>query len=86
MGKNSVIKTLGKRIGNVVLHRLLIEYTTRPESIHHLQSEEKTYRDQAVIDSREYNWNEGDKELLKEKSIEFINSIGTKKYPDLNFP
>ncbi len=85
MGKDSVIKTLGKRIGNVVLHKLLIKYTNRPESIGHLQSEEVTYRDAAVKDAKEYNWNESDKNALKIQAIEFIKNKKDKKYSDVNF-
>lgn len=85
MGKNSVIKTLGKRIGNVVLHKLLVKHTNRPESIGHLQSEEITYRDAAVKDAKKYNWNESDKISLKIQAIEFIKNKKDKKYADINF-
>ncbi|MEK6850549.1 MAG: hypothetical protein AABX85_03165 [Nanoarchaeota archaeon] len=85
MGKNSVIKTLGKRIGNVVLHNLLIKHTNRPESINHLQNEEITYRDAAIKDAKKYNWNEEDKQAIKTQSIEFIKDKKDKKYPDIHF-
>ncbi|MEK6855764.1 MAG: hypothetical protein AABX66_01250 [Nanoarchaeota archaeon] len=86
MGKNSVIKTLGKRIGNVVLHKLLIKYTHRPESINHLQKEEVTYRDAAIKDAREYNWNEGDKQTMKIQAIRFIKDKKVNKYSDVDLP
>lgn len=85
MGKNSVIKTLGKRIGNVVLHNLLIKYTNRPESINHLQNEEITYRDAAIKDAKKYNWNEEDKQAIKVQAIEFIKNKKDKKYTDIYF-
>ena len=85
MGKNSAIKTLGKRIGNVVLHKLLVKYTNRPESVGHLQSEEITYRDSAVKDAKKYNWNESDKNTLKIQAIEFIKNKKDKKYSDVTF-
>lgn len=85
MGKNSVIKSLGKRIGNVVLHKLLVKYTNRPESIHHLQNEHDTYRDQAIIASKKYNWNEEDKKELKIRAMNFIKNKRDLKYDDLAF-
>ena len=32
MGKNKLIKSLGKRIGNIVIHKILMKYTNKPES------------------------------------------------------
>src|SRR3989344_4067687 len=86
MGKNSVIITLGRRIGHVILHKMLIKYTNRPESKHHLEVEEITYRDSAIKDSRQYNWNEKDKKELRDIAMEFIIDKSNKKYPDVNFP
>ena len=85
MGKNSVIKTLGKRIGNVVLHSLLVKHTNRPESIGHMQNEEVTYRDAAVKEAKKYNWNEKDKRAIKTQAIEFIKNKKDIKYLDVNF-
>jgi|SRR3989344_1655638 len=85
MGKNSVVKTLGKRVGNVILHSLLVKYTNRPESINHLQHEEATYRDAAIKEAKKYNWNEEDKQLIKNLAIEFIKNKKDIKYPDVNF-
>jgi len=39
MGKNSAIKSISKCIGNVVLHKLLVEHTNKPESKNHLENE-----------------------------------------------
>lgn len=86
MGKNSVVKTLGKRIGNVVLHRLLVKYTNKPESKSHLQKEEAEYRDAAVKDAKKYNWNEEDKQKLKAIAIEFVKDKKDKKYYDIDIP
>ena len=58
MGKNSALKTLGKIIGNVVLHKMLAFYTNRPESMSHLLNEEIEYRASAIKSAREFNWNE----------------------------
>ena len=85
MGKNSALKTLGKRIGNVVLHKLLVTYTNRLKSKSHLQNEEITYLDEAVKDARKYHWNEEDRQTLKIQAAEFIKNKRNKKYADVNF-
>ncbi len=85
MGKNSAVKTLGKRIGNIVLHNLLVKYTNRPESKNYLQSEVLEYRNAAIKDAKEYNWNEKDKEELKIVALEFIKQKKDKRYPDVTF-
>lgn len=86
MGKTSVIKSLGRRVGNIVLHKLLVKYTHRSESRGHLQSEEIAYRDSAIKEAKEYNWNKEDYLKLKEIAIKFIKDKGTNKYPDVSFP
>ena len=86
MGRNRVIKTLGKRIGNVVLHKLLIKYTNRSESKIHLESEEIEYRNAAIKDAKLYHWNSKDKQIIKLQAIDFIKDKLIKKYDDINFP
>lgn len=85
MGKNSALRTLGKRIGNVVLHKLLVEHTNRPESRRHLQSEEIEYRSAALRDAWEYHWNEEEKQILKKQALEFILEKRSTKYDDVAF-
>lgn len=85
MGKNRIIKSLGNIIGNVVLHKIKLKHTNRPESVDHLFSEIGTYRDNALEIAQEYNWNESDKQRIKQESIkEFKKRI--KKYKDVKFP
>ena len=56
-----------------------------PESENHLFSEVGTYRDNALEVAQEYNWNEEDKQKIKQEAIkEFKKRI--KKYKDLIFP
>ena len=86
MGKDSILKTLGKRIGNVVLHKLLIKYTNRPESISHMNKEEFEYRNSAIKDSKKYNWNEEDRKQIKYVAFDFLVNKMNKKYLDVNFP
>lgn len=85
MGKNRIIKSLGNIIGNVVLHKIKLKYTNMPESANHLFSEIGTYRDNALEIAQEYNWNESDKQRIKQEAIkEFKKRI--KKYKDVKFP
>jgi len=84
MGKNRIIKSMGKVIGNIVVHKILVNHTNRPESLHYLQSEVNTYRDNIFGIVQEYNWNESDKHKIKEESLrEFKNRI--EKYQDIKY-
>lgn len=85
MGKNRVLRTLGKRIGNVVLHKLLVKYTNKPESKGHLQSEEVEYRSAALRDTQEYHWSEEEKQALKKQALVFVMSRRSAKYEDVAF-
>ncbi|MEK6824387.1 MAG: hypothetical protein AABX12_01880 [Nanoarchaeota archaeon] len=85
MGKNSALKTLGKIIGNVVLHKMLARYTNKPESMSHLLYEESEYRASAIKSAKEFNWNEEDKQDIKRVAIEFFKNKSIKKYPDVAF-
>ncbi len=69
MGKNSVMNSLGKCIGNVALHKIILEHTIKPESKKHLSYE---------------IWSEFDKEEIKDKAIRRIKNIIT-NYPDLKY-
>lgn len=86
MGKNKVLRTLGKRIGNTVLHKLLVKYTNIPESISHLENEELEYRDAAIKEAKRHHWNMEDKDLIKTEAINFIKDRKDKRYPDILFP
>ncbi len=85
MGKNRTIKSLGKVIGNVVIHKILFKYTNNPKSVNRLTAEVGTYRDNAIEIAHEFNWNEEDKQRIKQEAIkEFGKRI--LKYRDVNFP
>jgi len=84
MGKNRTIKSVGKIIGNIVVHKILVNKTNRPESLHHLQSEVNTYRDNVFGIAQEYNWNDSDKQEIFNESIrEFKSRI--QNYPDVKY-
>ena len=86
MGKNSALKTLGRRLGNIVLHRMLVKYTNKPESVSHLANEETEYRAAAIIDAKKFNWNEKDKQELKIVAIGFFKNKSIKRYKDVKLP
>ena len=85
MGKSRVIKILGNIIGNVVVHKILVKYTNKPESVHHLDEEIGTYRDNALEMAQEFNWNEKDKNKIKQETLKNFNKR-IKKYKDVKFP
>ena len=39
MGKNKAIKSIGRVIGNIVVHKITFKYTNNPESRNHIFSE-----------------------------------------------
>ena len=86
MGKNRIIKILGNIIGNIVVHKILVKYTNRPESINHLSEEVGTYRDSAIETAQEFNWNEVDKNRIKQESLKKFKKDMEKYYPDVKFP
>ena len=69
MGKNRIIKILGNIIGNLVVHKILIKYTNKPESINYLNSEIVEYRDVAFSTASEFNLNKEDIDYIKSKSF-----------------
>src|SRR3989344_4354478 len=85
MGKNKIIKTLGNVLGNVIVHKILIKYTNKPESVHYVTEEIGTYRDNALEIAQEFNWNSKDENKIKQEILKnFKKRI--KKYKDVKFP
>jgi|SRR3989344_4709099 len=85
MGKNKAIKSIGRVIGNIVVHKITFKYTNNPESRNHIFSEIGTYRDNALEIAQEFNWNEADKQSIKEESVKEFNRR-IKKYNDVQYP
>lgn len=84
MGKNSAIMSLGKCIGNIVLHKLLLRHTNRPESERHLKDEVDDYGADAKEKAQEYSWTDEEKSEIEDKALRRVkNIIG--KYSDLNY-
>ncbi|MEK6800730.1 MAG: hypothetical protein AABY05_02255 [Nanoarchaeota archaeon] len=73
--KNFLIRSLGRCIGNVVMHKLLLEYTNKPESKGFIKNEIKEYSSDAFEKAQEFNWNVEDKEEIKELAIERVKNL-----------
>ena len=86
MGKNKLIKSLGKRIGNTVIHKILIKYTNKPDSVQYLENEADAYRDNVLESSQDFNWSDKDKEEIKELALDKFNKDMKKFYADVEFP
>lgn len=86
MGKNRIIKVLGNIIGNLAVHKILVKYTNKPESINYLKSEIETYRDNSLEIASEYNWNEKDKVKIKLASLKKFKKDMNSYYADVKFP
>jgi len=86
MGKNRIIKILGNMIGNIIVHKILVKHTNKPESIPHLSEEVGTYRDNALEIAQEYNWNDKDKSKIKQEAFKKFKKDMEKYYSDVKFP
>ena len=86
MGKNRIIKILGNVIGNIVVHKILIKHTNKPESLNHLESEVDAYRDNALEIANEFNWNKKDLEEIKSEALKKFEKDMKKYYSDVKFP
>lgn len=85
MGKNEIIKSLSKVIANISLHKLIVIYTKKPESIHFLESGIIEYRNVAQIKAQEFNWNDYEKEKIQKLSLKILLKLKKKKYTDIEF-
>ena len=75
MGKNRTIKILGNIIGNIVVHRILIQHTNKPESILHMTKEVGVYGENASEIAEEFNWNDEDKLKVHEESLKKFDHV-----------
>ena len=82
MGKNSAINSLGRCIGNVVLHKLLLKHTNKPESKKHLRDEIVDYSADASDNAKDFSFSEQEKIEIKDKAIRRVKNT-IEKYPDI---
>jgi hypothetical protein len=85
MGKNRDIESLVRLIVNTIVHEIIVKHTNKPESKHFLGSEIAEYRSQTEKMAEQYNWNNQDKEHIKEKALKKIKEKLASKYPDISF-
>lgn len=86
MGKNRTINILGNILGNIVLHKILVRYTNKLESLHHLKSEVEAYMNNALEQASEFNWNDSDIEEIRLEALTNFKRDIEKYYPDVKFP
>jgi hypothetical protein len=86
MGKDRVIKSLGKNIGNLVVHKLLEKYTNKKETLEHLKHETIAYKDNAKDVAEKFNWNEEDKSEIMLEAIHEVEKEMAGDYPDVSYP
>jgi hypothetical protein len=87
MGKNRVIKIIGGLIAGMVAHKILEKYTNRKESLNHLRAEVGNYRNNLSDFIGEFNWNNKDKQRIKEESSKaIISELKEPHLKDVKFP
>ena len=89
MSKKEQLENLATFIGLRAAHEILVEFTTKPESIPHLEQEADTYSDLS-FELANGNWNNEDIERIKElakkkcnKKLEGYGDIGKEKYREV---
>ena len=85
MGKNRIIKTIVKFVSNLIEHKIISKYGERLYAKHFVDSEITAYRDSAIGEASEYNWNESEKASIRLQSIEKAKSGLKRDYPDVKF-
>lgn len=85
MGKSKDIESLIRLMVNTIVHEIVIRHTNKPESRHFLGSEVVEYRGQTEKISEQHNWNDKDKERIRESVLEKIKEKLSSKYLDVSF-
>jgi len=87
MGKNRVIKIIGRLIAGMVAHKILEKYTNRKESLNHLRAEVESYRNNITDFIDEFNWNDSDKNVIKQEALkDIILEFKKPHFNDVKFP
>ena len=84
MGKKQEIKSLVNSIALVSLHKILLEYTNKPESIKHLEDEKRDYSEGAYKKSIMYTWTKGELIIIEEKLIRETRNRLLNRYSDID--
>ena len=78
------MKSLGRCIGNIALHKILVRYTNRPESEKHLRDEIRDYGEDSFEKAKYFNWNSEEKIEIRAKAIKEMENL-LPNYPDIKF-
>ncbi len=84
MGKNSIMNSLGKCIGNIVLHKLLVRHTNKPESVDYLQKEVEEYTNDVLQKVGEFHWNDFEKDEIANIAFHAFKKK-VLYYPDISY-
>ena len=70
MGKDRVIKQIANLLAQETAHKILRKYTKDPKTINHLSGEINNYQENQIPELvEEYNWNNYDKDEIKNFDI-----------------
>jgi len=84
MGKNKIRKSLIRCVGNVAWHKLLLKNTNKSESKNRLETEILEYGFNALEKAQDFNWNNEDKKIIKEKALERLQNL-SQNYEDVSY-
>lgn len=85
MGKDRDRESLIRLLVNVIVHKIVLKNTNKPESEHFLSSEIIEYRGQTEKVAEQHCWSESDKDYIREKILKKIKEKMENKYSDVNF-
>jgi hypothetical protein len=85
MGKNRDIKSLIRLMSNTIVHEIVAKHTNRPESEKSLNFEVIEYRGQTKKMYGRHNWNQRDKENIKNKVLRMVREKLSIKYSDVSY-
>ncbi len=85
MGKNRDLNILIRLIVNTVVHKIVVKHTNRPESKHFLKSEVIEYRNQTEDVAKSHNWNDDDRNEVRNIAFLKIKDKLKSKYSDVLF-
>jgi len=83
MGKTHDIENISNLIAQATVHKIVPDYTNKPESIEHMKKEEIEYKSQSFKRLSRTKYNEEDKKEIKEKVIRKVQNIINSKYLDI---
>ncbi len=85
MGKSRTIRILGNIVGNIVVHKIVIKHTNKPESVSHMTKEVGVYGENASEIAQEFNWNDEDKLKIHMEALKKFNHNMEQYYSDVVF-